>query len=316
MKRIFCALLAGALTLGAALPVQAADAAVLRVAADAKQTAISDHLYGAFIEDISYACDGGLVSNLVNNDSFEYASAPTTGWVADGLELTTEGNLPLNKNNPTYAKVTVDGKGSLTNLGFTEIYKYKTDKYDKKKANTADMGFVADQVYDFSCYVRSGGFTGTAQVYLDCGDGKQTAVQLDLSKTGGAWNKLTVPLTASASKMVPWYFSWRVRGLYTWISSPWCPRAATVTAATAGNIPPCAVTCLQRCKICTRGLSAFPVGAWQRAVAWISCTIGKIPSAPWRSASKVRTCGRTTTAGTITTPTPWVTTSIFSCVRI
>ena len=100
MKRIFCALLAGALTLGAALPVQAADGAVLRVAADAKQTAISDHLYGAFIEDISYACDGGLVSNLVNNDSFEYASAPTTGWVADGLELTTEGNLPLNKNNP------------------------------------------------------------------------------------------------------------------------------------------------------------------------------------------------------------------------
>ena len=200
MKRIFCALLAGALTLGAALPVQAADKAVLRVAADAKQTAISDHLYGAFIDDISYACDGGLVSNLVNNDSFEYASAPTTGWVADGLELTTEGNLPLNKNNPTYAKVTVDGKGSLTNLGFTEIYKYKTDKYDKKKANTADMGFVADQVYDFSCYVRSGGFTGTAQVYLDCGDGKQTAVQLDLSKTGGAWNKLTVPLTASASK--------------------------------------------------------------------------------------------------------------------
>ena len=200
MKRIFCALLAGALTLGAALPVQAADKAVLRVEADAKQTAISDHLYGAFIEDISYACDGGLVSNLVNNDSFEYASAPTTGWVADGLELTTEGDLPLNKNNPTYAKVTVDGKGSLTNLGFTEIYKYKTDKYDKKKANTADMGFVADQVYDFSCYVRSGGFTGTAQVYLDCGDGKQTAVQLDLSKTGGAWNKLTVPLTASASK--------------------------------------------------------------------------------------------------------------------
>ena len=200
MKRIFCALLAGALTLSAALPVQAADVAVLRVAADAKQTAISDHLYGAFIEDISYACDGGLVSNLVNNDSFEYASAPTTGWVADGLELTTEGDLPLNKNNPTYAKVTVDGKGSLTNLGFTEIYKYKTDKYDKKKANTADMGFVAEQVYDFSCYVRSGGFTGTAQVYLDCGDGKQTAVQLDLSKTGGAWNKLTVPLTASASK--------------------------------------------------------------------------------------------------------------------
>ncbi len=84
MKRIFCALLAGALTLGAALPVQAADKAVLRVEADAKQTAISDHLYGAFIEDISYACDGGLVSNLVNNDSFERLCAYHRlggGWV-------------------------------------------------------------------------------------------------------------------------------------------------------------------------------------------------------------------------------------------
>ena len=308
MKRVFCALLAGALTLGAALPVQAADKAVLRVAADAKQTAISDHLYGAFIEDISYACDGGLVSNLVNNDSFEYASAPTTGWVADGLELTTEGNLPLNKNNPTYAKVTVDGKGSLTNLGFTEIYKYKTDKYDKKKANTADMGFVADQVYDFSCYVRSGGFTGTAQVYLDCGDGKQTAVQLDLSKTGGAWNKLTVPLTASASKDGALVFQLEgegtlyldfvtlvPQGSYGYGSDSW--KYTTLRSdlfAALQNLHPRFIR--------------FPGG--------ISCTIGKIPLAPWRSASKVRTCGRTTTAGIITTPTPWVITSISSCARI
>lgn len=200
MKRIFCALLAGALVLGAAVPAYGAADPVLRITGDTQQTEISDHLYGAFIEDISYACDGGLVSNLVNNDSFEYASAPTAGWEAKGLELTTESEIPLNQNNPTYAKLTVDGKGTLRNLGFTEIYKYKTDTYDKKKAQTADMGFVKDQVYDLSCYVRSGGFQGTAQVYLDCGDGKQTAVQLDLSKTGSAWNLLTVPLTAGASQ--------------------------------------------------------------------------------------------------------------------
>ena len=316
MKRIFCALLAGALTLGAALPVQAADVAVLRVAADAKQTAISDHLYGAFIEDISYACDGGLVSNLVNNDSFEYASAPTTGWVADGLELTTEGNLPLNKNNPTYAKVTVDGKGSLTNLGFTEIYKYKTDKYDKKKANTADMGFVADQVYDFSCYVRSGGFTGTAQVYLDCGDGKQTAVQLDLSKTGGAWNKLTVPLTASASKDGALVFQLEgegtlyldfvtlvPQGSYGYGSDSW--KYTTLRSdlfAALQNLHPRFIR--------------FPGGCLAEGGSLDQLYNWKIPSAPWRSASKVRTCGRTTTAGIITTPTPWVTTSISSCARI
>ena len=311
MKRIFCALLAGALTLGAALPVQAADKAVLRVAADAKQTAISDHLYGAFIEDISYACDGGLVSNLVNNDSFEYASAPTTGWVADGLELTTEGNLPLNKNNPTYAKVTVDGKGSLTNLGFTEIYKYKTDKYDKKKANTADMGFVADQVYDFSCYVRSGGFTGTAQVYLDCGDGKQTAVQLDLSKTGGAWNKLTVPLTASASKDGALVFQLEgegtlyldfvtlvPQGSYGYGSDSW--KYTTLRSdlfAALQNLHPRFIRFPGGCL--AEGGSLDQLYNWKD-------TIGPLEERKQR----------TTTAGIITTPTPWVTTSISSCARI
>lgn len=210
----------------------------------------------------------------------------------------------------------MDGKGSLTNLGFTEIYKYKTDKYDKKKANTADMGFMADQVYDFSCYVRSDGFTGTAQVYLDCGDGKQTAVQLDLSKTGGAWNKLTVPLTASASKDGALVFQLEgegtlyldfvtlvPQGSYGYGSDSW--KYTTLRSdlfAALQNLHPRFIR--------------FPGGCLAEGGSWISCTIGKIPSAPWRSASKVRTCGRTTTAGIITTPTPWVTMSISSCARI
>ena len=33
---------------------------------------INDEMYGLFLEDISYAGDGGLVSNLVQNGSFEY----------------------------------------------------------------------------------------------------------------------------------------------------------------------------------------------------------------------------------------------------
>ena len=33
---------------------------------------VSSDLYGLFLEDISFAGDGGLISELVNNKSFEY----------------------------------------------------------------------------------------------------------------------------------------------------------------------------------------------------------------------------------------------------
>ena len=47
---------------------------------------ISQDLYGLFIEDISYACDGGLVSNLIANTSFDYKAAPLTNWTINDLD--------------------------------------------------------------------------------------------------------------------------------------------------------------------------------------------------------------------------------------
>ena len=46
--------------------------------------AISDHLYGIFLEDIGFAVDGGLNANLIHNYSF------------DGVYL------DLKKNNPLF----------------------------------------------------------------------------------------------------------------------------------------------------------------------------------------------------------------------
>ena len=47
---------------------------------------ISKDLFGVFFEDLSYAADGGLYAELVQNRSFEYSASdrkewnPLTGW--------------------------------------------------------------------------------------------------------------------------------------------------------------------------------------------------------------------------------------------
>jgi len=97
---------------------------------------ISRDLFGVFFEDLSYAADGGLYAELVQNRSFEYSASdrkewnPLTGW-----EYTTEGYgygtisvesaLPINPNNPHYVVLNIDDAGQqgvgLTNSGFDGI---------------------------------------------------------------------------------------------------------------------------------------------------------------------------------------------------
>lgn len=186
-------------TIGAA-PVSAADNLVLEVSADSNSYDISDNLYGAFIEDISYGCDGGLVSNLVNNNSFEYEFNNVTAWQSDlaGFEVAAENSL--NSNNPTYAVIEVDGKGSLTNTGYTEMYKYKTYERDDSKASSYDMGFKENVIYDFSCYLYNVDYQGTISVYLNSPKNKSNVTQLDISACGNAWRQLTAALTSVAQE--------------------------------------------------------------------------------------------------------------------
>ena len=184
-----------------AVPVSAQEKSVLTIKADDTRRKISDKLYGIFIEDISFACDGGLVSNLVNNGSFEYAFNKTTGWVSDKITLATEDNAsPMNKNNSTYAAIHVNGKGSVTNLGYTELYDYKTYDRNNKKAETADMGFKEGVSYDFSCYMQNKDFNGTISVYLDSAKNKSNVTSLDTSTVGNSWTEISAVLEAAATE--------------------------------------------------------------------------------------------------------------------
>lgn len=201
MKKFLSAIMAGCLVLSAGvLPVQAADAPTLRISSGDESRTISDKLYGSFIEDISYACDGGLVSNLVNNGSFEYAFNNTTAWQAENVDIKALTELPMHKNNPTYASLTVNGQGKVTNTGYTEMYDYKSYDRDEEKAKTPDMGFVKDTVYDFSCYISNKDFEGTVKVYLDSAKNKTNVTELDISNCAAGWRQVTAALPAAADE--------------------------------------------------------------------------------------------------------------------
>ena len=203
MKKLITVTLAIIMSLSAfAVPANAEEKLTLDLnKSNSESYEISDKLYGIFLEDISYACDGGLVSNLVNNNSFEYEFNKTAKWIAESLGLSVEeASHPLNSNNPTYATLTANGKGTLRNIGYPELFKYKTYDIDESAKEKADMGFKQGEKYDFSCYIRNVDFDGTVCVYLDSSKNKNNVIQLDISNTKGNWTLISTVLEAVATE--------------------------------------------------------------------------------------------------------------------
>ena len=97
-----------------------------------QQKPISDKLVGIFFEDISYAADGGLYAELVQNRDFEYNERDRSEWTAttawhSNAPIRIETAVPLSRNNPHYAVVTAD---SLWNEGWDGIAVEAGKKYD------------------------------------------------------------------------------------------------------------------------------------------------------------------------------------------
>lgn len=136
---------------------------------------VSDMLFGIFLEDINFACDGGLNANLVNNASFDgvYLNRKGYGmmrsiilkpdpqavvdrlryWNAIGTTFESRHDDPAAENS-WYARVSVNGACSLENLGYNGL---------KKHAGACAMSIQAGQDYAFSCWVR-GTFQGSMSV--------------------------------------------------------------------------------------------------------------------------------------------------------
>jgi alpha-L-arabinofuranosidase len=122
---------------------------LLSFAVTAQQTknykSISTDLFGIFFEDISYAADGGLYAELVQNRSFEYSATDKKEWhsmtaweyMTTGYgygNISVETTLPINVNNPHYAVLTVENAGQegigLINSGFDGIVVKAGERYN------------------------------------------------------------------------------------------------------------------------------------------------------------------------------------------
>ena len=201
MKKFVTAIMAFTLVLSAAIPVQAGQDYTLDIKKSNISHEVSDDLYGVFIEDISFACDGGLISNLVNNGSFEYEAKPDAAWMFSDITSDIQSETPMNENNTKYEALSIDGKGIIKNIGFPELYKYKTYEVDESKQTQADMGFKEGEEYEFSCYVRNVDFDGTISVYLDSkGNSSDVTVISNEGTSTKQWTKLSATLTANKTE--------------------------------------------------------------------------------------------------------------------
>ena len=156
--------------------------ATLKVDASAEKP-ISDKLIGVFFEDISYAADGGLYAELIQNRDFEYTGRDLRGWNATTawhssrpIEIATE--HPLSKNNPHYAMLWP--KDTLWNEGWDGI------------------AVEAGKNYDFSMYVLAGGQKQDFLIQLMGEDGTVLA-KTKLKTAASDWTQYNAVLTAKGS---------------------------------------------------------------------------------------------------------------------
>ena len=101
--------------------------------------AISPNLMGILFEDISYAADGGLYAELIQNRDFEYTADDHRGWNAqtawrlegEGTTWSIASDAPIHPNNAHYAVLKTTTKGArLINEGWDGIALQKGKKYN------------------------------------------------------------------------------------------------------------------------------------------------------------------------------------------
>lgn len=175
---------------------------------------VSPTLYGIFLEDINYSCDGGLNANMVANYSFDDRYIHNLGtsaafssirimirpkmhfpatpdrlrhWLCKGGELVsrTDGT---DEDRGWYARVSPKSACRLENLGYNGF---------RKNKNRCAMGIRGKSIYAFSCLARSEG-TATLRVYSAGEDGQPLTEILSL-KPEKDWSRLSGTVLATRS---------------------------------------------------------------------------------------------------------------------
>ncbi len=169
----------------------------LNISADNIAHSVSSDLYGLTLENKGNAIDGGLVSNLVNNNSFEYSNNPVASWDISAQTYSILSEEGLNENNKNYLSVTVNGKGTVKNTGYTEVYNYKTYQVNSQKANTPDMSFKKNEIYQFTAYFKNIDYSGTITASL-AAEGNTEKYQFNIDHCS-EWMPITLEIKSNVT---------------------------------------------------------------------------------------------------------------------
>ncbi len=166
---------------------------------------ISDELIGIFFEDISFAADGGLNANLVQNGSFEYNPSVRDGWGAGtAWRFSRPGHsagyinantlAPIHSNNPTSMRIFAERIGHYKDFdGWTGVG-IRNDGYN-------GMNIKSGAKYDFSIFMRNvSGSRGKAVRVVLCAPGRKPTVLAEqtFNVYDNEWQKYTCTMTANA----------------------------------------------------------------------------------------------------------------------
>lgn len=200
MKKVVSVLLSIILVFAFASPVFAKANSTLNISKGDIGAEISPTLYGVSIDDASFGVDGGLSSNMVNNNSFEYKDNPEYAWEFNGVSPVVSSQNPINQNNPTYETITVESSGKMLNKGYTKLFDGKGN-CSSKVAEKSGMSFKKGTTYYFSCYLLNVDFQGKIGVFFDSKSNNSDPVQLNINGTNkNSWTKVSVKVKSTATE--------------------------------------------------------------------------------------------------------------------
>ena len=169
----------------------------LTVSADNISYKLSDNLYGVAFDNSGYAINGGLVSELVNNNSFECVENNIAGWNLKDIGYAVATENKMNDNNQNYLQISVKESGSAENIGYSEIFNNKSIQFNSRRLWTADMGFKEDEVYLFSAFFKNIDYVGTMSVFLNA-SGNTEEYEFDIDDCT-EWTKVSLEIASEVT---------------------------------------------------------------------------------------------------------------------
>ena len=160
--------------------------------------AISPNLMGIFFEDISYAADGGLYAELIQNRDFEYTADDHRGWNAqtawrlegEGSTWSIETQAPIHRNNTHYAVLKTSTPGAkLINDGWDGIFLQKGKKYN--------LSLFSKGAGSFRVSLASDGFPIASKIFRATKEWQQQKIVLTPSASADKAYLVIEPLEAS-----------------------------------------------------------------------------------------------------------------------